>query len=79
VHNMLDVSMVCFPYVVIGVGQAVIAGTHMTKRKTENTDELQGRRVTRLAVETATSCANVKTIPRHPVLSPQWGKVSQYH
>lgn len=74
-HNMLDLSMVCFPYVVMGVGQVVIAGTNVTRKKANNTDELQGRRITRLTFDTAASSAEDRTVSGYPVLSPQWGKV----
>lgn len=74
-HNMLDLSMACFPYVVMGVGQAVIASTKVTRKKTNNTDELQGRRITRLTFDTAASSVKVRTRSGHPVLSPHWGKV----
>ena len=40
---MLDLSMVYFPYVVMGAGQAVIAAANVTGKKTNNTEELQGR------------------------------------
>lgn len=74
-HNMLDLSMVCFPYIIMGVGQAVIAGTTVTRKKTNHADELQGRRITRLTVDAAASSANIRTMSGHPVLSPHWGKV----
>lgn len=74
-HNMLDISMVCFPYVVMGVGQAVIAGTAMTRRKTKKVNELQGRRITRLTFDTAASSAKGRILSGPPVLSPHWGKV----
>jgi hypothetical protein len=30
--NILAASMVCFPYVLVGLGQAIIVGTHSTGR-----------------------------------------------
>ena len=74
-HDMLDLSMVCFPYALMGLGQAVIAGANVTRKRTNNTDELRGRRITRLTVDAAASSAKDRTVSGYPVLSPQWGKV----
>ena len=73
-HNMLDLSMVYFPYVVMGAGQAVIAATSVTGKKTNNTEELQGRGIARLAFDIAASSEKVRSIPGHPIGSPNWGK-----
>ena len=69
-HNMMDVSMVCFPYVLMGLGQAVIAGTSMPGMKTDNRDEVPGRRVTRITFDTAAPSAKDRTVSGYPVLSP---------
>ena len=70
VHNMLDISMICFPYVVMGVGQIVIAGTTVSMRKTENGEDHPGRRVTRKIVVTASLSMEDRRIPGSPVLLP---------
>ena len=74
-HNMLNLSMACFPYVLMGLGQAVIAGTNMPGRETDDSDEIRGRRITRLAFDTAAPRVEDRTVSGYPVLSPQWGKV----
>ena len=70
VHNMLDLSMVCFPYVVMGVGQAVIAGTTMSRKRINNADDIQGRRITRLTFDRAALRENNRTRSGSPVLLP---------
>ena len=69
-HNMMDVSMVCFPYVVMGVGQAVIAGTTMSRKRNNNTDKIQGRRITRLTFDRAALRESNRARSGPPVLLP---------
>lgn len=69
-HNMLDLSMVCFPYVVMGVGQAVIAGTNVSRKKINNAGEIQGRRMTRLRFDRAALREKSRTRSGSPVLLP---------
>lgn len=69
-HKMLDLSMVCFPYVVMGVGQVVIAGTQVKVRKVENVEEHRGRRVTHTIILTTPSSIEEIRLPGPPVLLP---------
>lgn len=43
--NIITASMVCFPYVMVGLGQAIIAGTHSTGRTAQDTAETMGRKI----------------------------------
>ncbi|CUS33807.1 hypothetical protein COMA2_140089 [Candidatus Nitrospira nitrificans] len=44
--NIIDASMVCFPYVMAGLGQAIIVGTHSAGRTVRDTaDEMIGRKI----------------------------------
>lgn len=43
--NIIAASMVCFPYVMVGLGQAIIVGTHQAGRTVHDTTETTGRRV----------------------------------
>lgn len=72
--NMVTLSMVCFPYVMMGLGQVIIVGINQTERKADNTDKIRGRRITRRIFEKADSSAEDRTIWGYPVLSPHWGK-----
>lgn len=35
--SVIAASMVCFPYVIVGLGQAIIVGTHSTVRTVRDT------------------------------------------
>lgn len=69
-QNMLTLVMVCFPYVMMGLGQVIIVGINQTERKADNTDEIRGRRITRRIFEKAASSAEDRTIWGYPVFSP---------
>ena len=43
--NIITASMVCFPYVMVGHGQAIIAGTHSVGKLTPDAAETKGRRI----------------------------------
>lgn len=43
--HIITVSMVCFPYVMAGLGQVIIAGTHSARRPLPDTSETTGRRI----------------------------------
>lgn len=44
--NIIAVSMVCFPYVIVGFGQAIIVGTHQAGRTVRDTaEEINGRKI----------------------------------
>ncbi len=73
--NAVTFSMVCFPYVMMGLGQAIIATTLLPERRVDRMEEIHGRRMTCRMVEKATSNAGDRTVSRYPVLSPHWGKV----
>jgi len=44
-ENIITASMVCFPYVVAGLSQAIIAGTHQAGRTVRSMAETTGRRI----------------------------------
>ena len=44
--NIITVSMACFPYVIAGLGQAIIMGTHAAGRTVHDTAEAKDRRIT---------------------------------
>lgn len=71
--NMLTLSMVCFPYVMMGLGQVIVVGINQAERKADNTDEIRGRRITRRFFEKADFSVQDRTIWGYPVLSPHWG------
>lgn len=41
--NIIAASMVCFPYIIVGLGQAIIVGTHLAGRAVRDTGETAGR------------------------------------
>lgn len=41
--NIITVSMTCFPYVMAGLGQVIIAGTNPTRRTVRGTAEASDR------------------------------------
>lgn len=43
--NIITASMVCFPYVMVGLGQAIIAGTQSVGRLTHDAAETTGLRI----------------------------------
>lgn len=44
--NIIATSMVCFPYVMVGLGQAIIVGTHAAGRTVRDTaEETTGRKI----------------------------------
>lgn len=44
-ENVITASMVCFPYVIVGIGQAIILGTHSAGRTVRDTTEATGRKI----------------------------------
>jgi len=68
--TVLSVSMVCFPYVIMGFGQAIIAGTMQAGRTVHGTEEV-GRRTSILAAfeNARTPSLEVSGIPKYPALS----------
>lgn len=72
--NIVTLSMVCFPYVMMGLGQVIIVGINQTERKADNTDEIRGKRSIRRIFEKAASSVEDRIIWGRPVLSPHWGK-----
>ncbi len=67
---MLELSMVCFPYVVMGVGQVVIAGINVNRKEISNTGASQRRRMTCLTFEIAALKEKDRTRSESPVLLP---------
>lgn len=49
--NIITASMACFPYVMVGLGQAIIVGTHSTGRTAHDTAETTGRRIPLMTFE----------------------------
>ncbi len=44
--SVIAASMVCFPYVIVGLGQAIIVGTHSTVRTVRDTPaEINGQKI----------------------------------
>ena len=44
--SIIAASMVCFPYVIAGLGQAIIVGTHSAGRTVRDTaEEIKGQKV----------------------------------
>lgn len=43
--NIIAASMVCFPYVIVGLGQAIIAGALSAGRTDRDATETMGRRI----------------------------------
>jgi hypothetical protein len=68
--NVLTLSMVCFPYVMMGVGQAIIASTNLPERKIDKTDDIRGRRITQRAFKKASFNLEGRTLSGHPAWSP---------
>lgn len=76
--NIITASMVCFPYVMVGLGQAIIMGTHSAGRTIYDTAETTGRKVPLMAFdengtasrEGDTRC-KVCFIPGCPVFAPR--------
>lgn len=48
---IITLSMVCFPYVMAGLGQAIILGTHSAGRPVPDTAETSGRKIRLMARE----------------------------
>ncbi len=72
--SIVTLSMVCFPYVMMGLGQAIIASTNLPERKVDKTDDIRGWRIRRRTFEKATSHSEDRTLWAYPILSPHWGK-----
>lgn len=73
--NIIAASMVCFPYVIVGLGQAIIAGAHSAGRTDRDATETMGRRIP-LGIMTfdesaKTSRCKVCFIPGCPVFIPR--------
>ena len=43
--SIITASMVCFPYVIVGLGQAIIVGTHAAGRTVHDRADSIGRRI----------------------------------
>lgn len=69
-HNMLNLSMVYFPYVVMGVGQAVMAGTKVSVSKDNRHEEHRGRRVTSKIIRPISSSIKDRSMSGPPLLLP---------
>jgi hypothetical protein len=76
--NIITASMVCFPYVMVGLGQAIIMGTHSAGRTVHDTAEATGQKLPVMAFdgnvttsrEEETRC-KVCFIPGCPVFVPR--------
>ena len=49
--NIIAASMVCFPYVIVGLGQAIIVGAHQAGRTVYDTAEAAGRKLPLMAFD----------------------------
>ena len=76
--NIIAASMVCFPYVIVGLGQAIIVGTHSAGRTVRDTAEATGRRIPLMTFDErvktsrkADARSPVCFIPGCPVFAPR--------
>jgi len=77
-ENVITASMVCFPYVIVGLGQAIILGAHSAGRTVRDTAETTGRKIpltvfdesVRKTRQKDTGC-KVCFIPGCPVFTPR--------
>lgn len=70
--NVLAVSMVYFPYLLIGLGQAIIVGTRRTGRTGDDSVGAEGCRIHLVTSLEKTNAASAKErdISGYPILSP---------
>ncbi|NGZ96267.1 MAG: hypothetical protein CV089_09090 [Nitrospira sp. WS110] len=66
--HIITVSMVCFPYVMAGLGQAIIVGTHSAGRPVPDTAATSGRKIPLPARE---DHCKVCFIPGCPLFAPR--------
>lgn len=70
--NVLAVSMVYFPYLLIGLGQAIIVGTRRIGRAGDDSVKAEGCRIHLVTSLEKTNAASAKErdISGYPVFSP---------
>ncbi len=75
--NVIAASMVCFPYVIVGLAQAIIAGAHSAGRTDRDAAETIGGRIPLVFDESAMTSRKEDTrckvcfIPGCPVFIPR--------
>ena len=76
--NIITASMVCFPYVMVGLGQAIIMGTHSAGRTVHDRAETAVRKVPLMAFDENSTASRegdtrckVCFIPGCPVFAPR--------